>query len=146
MDSRFDNNIINDFTFNSSPVDTHSYQMDEFKLSIENPRFADPDFDYPNYSTFSLDSSFCQPISNFQTDQQQNDIVPSTPPKRGQRDNSKEKKVPLTPKPKKKSLIFQPFASFEATELTVQTLKKSLKKHSEPMTRAQSYGALGFDL
>ena len=34
--------------------------------------------------------------------------------------------VCLTPKPKKQPLVFQPFASFDATELTVKALKERI--------------------
>ena len=59
--------------------------------------------------------------------------------------NKKEKPQQLARKPKRKPLIFQPFASFEATEITVQSLKRGII-NQKTMERAHSLEVIGIDL
>ena len=156
MDPNFDNSMYNEFAFNSSPIATHSYQIDDLKLGIgiDNSRFAD--FDYTtNYSTFGLDSSFGQPAQqpiteNQSPDQmlgftQQNLQIVDENSTNSNETNKKEKPQQLARKPKRKPLIFQPFASFEATEITVQSLKRGII-NQKTMERAHSLEVIGIDL
>ena len=54
---------------------------------------------------------------------------------------------PSTPKSKRTPMVFKPFASFEATEITVQQLKNGLSNRvSSYMTRAQSLGTLPYPM
>ena len=159
MDPSFDSTLYNDFGFNSSPVATNTYQMDEFKLGIgiDNSRYADTDFDYsPNYTAFDLDPSFCQPSLAGTPES-----IASTPnittsslqcfPEGNliEEESKKAKKSVPQRKHKKRTLVFQPFASFEATEMTVQSLQRNFLENQQKLmgiTRAHSCGVMGFDL
>ena len=159
MDPNFDSNMYNEFTFNSSPIATHTYQIDDLKLGIgiDNSRFAD--FDYTsNYSTFGLDSSFCQPSQAQTTEAQSAEVSINFPNQTFQLSDEigvnanlspkREKMQQIVPKPKRKPMIFQPFASFEATEITIQSLKRGIlnKQNAKSMTRAHSLQVMGLDL
>ena len=112
-----------DMNFGSSPIIKHN--EDNYEIQISSPiRFADlPDFDYNNFDLNN--ESIIKPSFNLpETQNKINEI------------KNKPKRCSTPKNSKKQPLIFKPFASFDATETTVNTLKECFSKNL--ITRCKS--------
>ena len=145
--------MLDDFGYNSSPVVDRCQQGDDFRLGMpmDSLRFGENDFDIPSYTNFDMDPSYNTPSRTFddttaQVFPQPAFVIPQVF-EQHQPEKPKASSTCLTPKPNKRPLVFQPFASFEATEMTVQSLKNGLVgKPPKALPRAHSFGMIGFDL
>jgi hypothetical protein len=152
MNTRKGLESLDDFGYGSSPMPDRCQQGDDFRLGIDSLQFGNNDFEIPSYATLDFEQSCDTPSRPFfdesamQTYTQANPQIPPVFDQHHLEKPNLEQQC-LTPKQSKRPLVFQPFASFEATEMTVQSLKKGLvSKSPKALPRAHSFGLIGFDL
>jgi len=113
-----------DLNFGSSPVTNHGDDMNSmgYGISTYSPsRYADlPEYDNTGYPY--PDNSFVNQMPQY---------MEHVPIKAAPKTEQKKIKRATTPKASKRQpLIFHPFASFDATESTVHTLKECISKQA----------------
>lgn len=136
---RFDD----DFGFNSSPVADHPAPELDFSIGLDVP-FRTNDYQTEfDFSNIGFTTEYEMQSKGFMEN-----IETPMPQQPSQTENIQQYNTrPMTPKVKKQPMVFRPFASFEAAEITVQTLKNGLNNRSvASMSRAHSMGVMPFPL